>query len=257
LAERERRIRLDLAYDGTDFAGWQEQPGRRTVQGVVAAAVTRLCGNRPTHVRGAGRTDAGVHASAQVADCLVASRMDDDDLAHALRAMLPPDLRPRAVRTVHDGFDARGAARSKSYRYVLDTTVAGDPFVGRYALHHPAPLDDEALRCALARLPGRRDWSGFTAADCAITNRVRDLHEARFERPSADRACLTFRASGFLRHMVRNLVGTLLEIGRGRRPVEDVAAILERRDRTLAGPTAPARGLCLVGVDYEGGSRYT
>jgi tRNA pseudouridine38-40 synthase len=223
----------------------------------VSAAVARLAGDRPAHLRGAGRTDAGVHASAQVADCLLASRLGDADLAHALGVMLPPDVRPRAVRTVEQAFDARGGARSKTYRYTLDTTPAGDPFVSRYALHQPGALDDEALSRALALLPGRRDWSGFTAADCAITDRVRELYEARFERPSPERALLTFRASGFLRHMVRNLVGTLLEIGRGRRAVEDVASILERRDRTLAGPTAPARGLCLVAIDYGDGARYT
>jgi tRNA pseudouridine38-40 synthase len=252
-SSRERRVRLDLAYDGTEFAGWQEQAGQRTVQEVVSTALARLHGERRTHLRGAGRTDAGVHAARQVADCVIGSRLGDADLAHALRGMLPADVRPLAVRSVAQEFDARRDAVSKTYRYTLDVTPWGDPFGARYALHHPGALDDEALHRALALLRGRRDWTGFTAAGCSIEDRVRDLAEARYDRPGADRACFTFRASGFLRHMVRNLVGTLLEIGRGRMALARIDEILARGDRALGGPTAPAHGLCLVDVAYAEG----
>jgi len=246
-----RRIRLDLAYDGTDFAGWQKQPGRRTVQGLLEAELTRISGGEPVHVRGAGRTDAGVHALCQVADCVVNDRMDDDELAHALRSVLPADLRPLRLRTVPESFHARRSARFKTYRYRLDLSLAGDPFVNRFAQHYPWKLDFEQIRRGLSLLPGRRDWSGFTGAACEIENRVRTLEEAALDLPDTGTAFVSFRADGFLTYMVRNLVGTLLEIGRGRMPVDRIDEILEARDRGLAGPTASARGLCLQHVIYS------
>jgi tRNA pseudouridine38-40 synthase len=245
-----RRVRLDLAYDGTDFAGWQKQPGQRTVQGLLEAELTRIGGGEPVHVRGAGRTDAGVHARCQVADCLVSARMTDDELAHALRSVLPADLRPLRLRRVPDSFHARRSARSKTYRYRLDLSLAGDPFVSRYALHHPRELDFERMRLALSLLPGKRDWSGFTGAACEIDDRVRTLEDAALERPDAGTVFFSFRADGFLTYMVRNLVGTMLEIGRGRMPLDRIDEILASRDRGLAGPTASARGLCLQNVTY-------
>ena len=247
---RPRRVRLDLAYDGTDFAGWQKQPGQRTVQGLLETELTRVSGGDPVHVRGAGRTDAGVHARCQIADCEVNGRMDDDDLAHALRSVLPDDLRPLGVRTVPDDFHARRSALFKTYRYHLDLSLSGDPFVGRYALHHPWELDFEQIRRGLALLPGKRDWSGFTASACEIENRVRTLEEARLDLPQPGTAFLTFRADGFLTYMVRNLVGTSIEIGRRRMPADRISQILETGDRGLAGPTAAARGLSLQRVTY-------
>jgi tRNA pseudouridine38-40 synthase len=247
---RPRRVRLDLAYDGTEFAGWQRQPDRRTIQGVLEDALTRVSGGDPVWVRGAGRTDAGVHARGQVADCEVNGRMNDDDLAHALRSVLPADLRPLGVRTVPDDFHARHSALCKTYRYRLDLSRAGDPFVRRYALHYPWALDLDRVRRGLDRLPGKRDWTGFTASVCEIEDRVRTLEAADLELPAADIAYLSFRADGFLTYMVRNLVGTLIEIGRGRFAPERVTEILDSRDRRLAGPTAAARGLCLHHVTY-------
>ena len=245
-----RRVRLDLAYDGTDFAGWQKQPGQRTVQGLLEGELTRISGGEAVAVRGAGRTDAGVHARCQVADCEVNGRMDDDQLAHALRSVLPADLRPLRVRTVPDEFHSRRSARHKTYRYTLDLSLAGDPFLGRYSLHHPRELDFEAVRRGLAMLPGKRDWSGFTAAACEVENRVRTLDEASLDLSDRLSARISFRADGFLTYMVRNFVGTLLEIGRERMQETRIAEILESRDRSLAGPTAAARGLCLERVTY-------
>jgi tRNA pseudouridine38-40 synthase len=246
-----RRIRLDLTYDGTDFAGWQVQPRRRTVQGVVEDALTEIQGAERVSVRGAGRTDAGVHAGHQVADCEIRSRLDDPSLEQALRRMLPRDVRPLRVVTVPPEFHAQRDALAKTYRYRLDLSRHGDPFEARYALHHPHRLDVEVLATALRGLPGRRDWTGLAASACDKLDRIRHLTEAALERPAADRLCLRFTADGFLQHMVRNLVGTLLEIAGGRMPPETIEQALGSRDRSRAGPTAPAHGLCLARVLYR------
>lgn len=247
-----RRIRLDLAYDGTDFAGWQFQPGQRTVQGVLEEVLSKLQGGQAVSVRGAGRTDSGVHASQQVADCEIRSRLDDAALERALRGMLPPDLRPLRVSTTAPEFHARKRALWKTYRFHLDLTRHGDPFQARYALHYPYRLDPELLERALGMLPGRRDWSGFAASTCDKLDRVRHLRAVDLERSGAERLSLTFTADGFLQYMVRNIVGTLLEIGGGRMPLATIEEVLGTGDRDRAGPTAAARGLWLTRVVYSG-----
>jgi tRNA pseudouridine38-40 synthase len=245
-----RRYRLDIAYDGTEYAGWQVQPGQRTIQGCLEQALSSLQGGRAVRVRGAGRTDAGAHARAQVTDFLLECRIAGDELAYALRRMLPPDIRPRKLVRVHDSFNARDDALRKSYRYRLDLSRGGDPFLARYATHLPRGLDRGALSDALLRLPGRKDWSGFTGSKCNISNRVRLMQEARYDEEAGKEGWLTFTADGFLTHMVRNIVGTLLEIGEGKRAPESVENILAAGDRRQAGPTAPARGLYLWQVEY-------
>ena len=245
-----RRVRIDLAYDGTDFAGWQTQPGLRTVQGVLEGTLSRILGNRPVRVRGAGRTDAGVHACHQVCDFPFPAPTDDAGLLYSLRGMLPGDVRPLSLRTVDERFHSRKDALSKTYSYRLDLSPEGDPFRRRFALHHPQPLDRGAIEEALGLLPGRRDWTGFAAAACEVDDRVRHLTLARFEQASEHEARLTFVADGFLTHMVRNLVGTLLDISRGRLEVEQITRVLESNDRRLAGATAPAHGLFLERVGY-------
>jgi tRNA pseudouridine38-40 synthase len=247
-----RRVRLDLAYDGTDFAGWQLQPGRRTIQAAVEEALCRIQGGVPARLRAAGRTDAGVHARRQVADGEVTTRLDDAGLLRALAALLPADVRPLAVRTVPGGFHSRRDAQSKTYAYVLDRAAQGDPFVSRFALHHPHFVDRAAIEEALRRLPGRRDFAGFAGADRATGSTVRDLLAARYQELEGELAVLSFTAGGFLNHMVRNLVGTLLEVARGRFAPGRIDEILASRDRRLAGPTAPARGLHLDRVTYAG-----
>lgn len=248
-----RRFRIELAYDGTDFSGWQVQrPGVRTVQGVLEAALTRLQGGVPVRVAGAGRTDAGVHARRQVASCELESSLDEAGLAHALRRMLPADLRPVALCEAPASFDPQRGAVNKIYRYRLDRTVAGDPFVARYALHHPHPLRLDEVRQALETLLGRRDWSGFAGSACTVKDRVRELRRAEYEEvEDGTVGWFTFAADGFLNHMVRILVGTLLEVGRDRFPLSRIEQVLAEKDRTLAGPTAAARGLVLWQVDYR------
>jgi tRNA pseudouridine38-40 synthase len=246
-----RRIRLDLAYDGSDFAGWQRQRAQRTVQGVLEETLAEIQGGgRRVVLRAAGRTDAGVHARHQVADAEIASRLTDSEFERALRQMLPGDVRPLSLRTVDGGFHSQKHALSKTYCYRLDLSPAGDPFETRYALHHPHPFDARRVEAALGGLPGRRDWSGFAASACTKLDRVRTMTEAHLARLSPTRVDLVFSADGFLQHMVRNLVGTLLEIGGGRMPPETIEQVLESRDRRRAGPTAPAHGLVLVRVDY-------
>ena len=171
-------------------------------------------------------------------------------LADLFGRMLPPDVRPVGVRTVPASFSARRHAVSKTYAYTFDFTPWGDPFLARYALHLGRPPDRERLRRALERLPGRRDWSGFTAADTTVRNRVRRVVRAELVDAGPARAAIVFTGDGFLRHMVRNLVGTIVEIERGRMEVERIDRILASGDRRLAGPTAPAHGLCLTEVAY-------
>jgi len=245
-----RRIRLDLAYDGTDFAGWQMQSAQRTIQGVIEQTLSEIQGAGRVKVRGAGRTDAGVHARQQVADFDLASRLDDPSLERALSRMLPMDVRPLRVGTTAAIFHSQNHAVSKSYRYRLDLSRHGDPLQARYALHYPHPLDLGHLESALGKLVGRRDWSGFAASACDKLDRVRTLTEARLERITETTWELVFSADGFLQHMVRNLVGTLLEIGGGRMAATTIQEVLASGDRGQAGPTAAARGLCLDRVRY-------
>jgi tRNA pseudouridine38-40 synthase len=247
----ERRVRIDLAYDGTAYSGWQVQPRLKTVQGVVEEALGRLHGGRAVRVRGAGRTDSGAHARGQVADALVVTRNDDAGLLRALDHMLPGDVRPRRVLTVADAFHAQHDAKSKTYRYLVDTSPHGDPWRGRYALPFPFALDDAAVNAALAQLPGTRDWSGFTGTACTVGNRVRTLSEASRSTLRPGLIAFVFTADGFLTHMVRNLVGTLLAVGRGTFGPERITEVLATCDRRRAGPTAPASGLCLERVVYD------
>jgi len=245
-----RRVRLDLAYDGTDFHGWQVQPGERTAQGVVEEALSRIDGDRPVRVRGASRTDAGVHARGQVCDGEVRTALDDEALLERLASILPEDLRPVRVRTVPEAFHSRKSAVAKTYRYRLDRSPHGDPLLSRTTLRVPRLPDRDSMEAALGMLPGRRDWAGFAGAASEVESTVRSLEVARYDDAGAARGAFTFRADGFLNHMVRNLVGTLLEIARGRFAPERIAEILESGDRALAGPTAPARALCLERVFY-------
>jgi tRNA pseudouridine38-40 synthase len=247
----ERRVRIDLAYDGTDYAGWQLQPVSRTVQGVLEEALTRLQAGCDVRVRGAGRTDSGAHARGQVADCLIATRYDDAGLIRALSRMLPGDVRPRRVLTVAPAFHAQHDAKSKTYRYLVDRDVHGVPWRRRYALAFPFALDDDAVDAALALLPGTRDWSGFAGAACTVEDRVRTISDARRIVLAPGLWAFDFTADGFLTHMVRNLVGTLLAVGRRTMEPQRITEILTTRDRRRAGPTVSAHGLSLERVVYD------
>jgi tRNA pseudouridine38-40 synthase len=246
----ERRVRIDLAYDGTSFSGWQVQPGRRTVQGVLEDALARVHGGARVAVRGAGRTDAGVHARGQVADARVSGRHDDAGLARALRALVPADVAVLRVGSVPDAFHARASASGKTYAYLVDRSPAADPFLSRYALHAPFPVDHAAIDAALEALPGRHDFGGFCSAATVVGSRVRHLERAERTAVREGLDLYRFTANGFLMHMVRILVGTLLDVGRGRFGPERIGEVLLSGERSRAGATAPPHGLCLERVAY-------
>jgi tRNA pseudouridine38-40 synthase len=238
--------KLTLCYDGTDFRGWQRQPSGRTIQGELEKALERLAG-RHVAVHGAGRTDAGVHALAQVASFRAALRLDEATLLRALNALLPDAIRILAAEKVDPGFHARKSARSKVYQYRIVTSPRISPFDLRFAYHHPWPLDAARMRRAARLFAREADFSAFSSN--RELNPVRRVTRAELRR-RGDELVFTIEADGFLRYMVRTIVGTLIEVGRGRIAVEDVAGLFGEPRRTLASPTAPAKGLCLVGVAY-------
>lgn len=243
-----RRLRITLAYDGTEFHGWQRQPRAATVQGLLMECCARILGEAVV-VTGASRTDAGVHALRQVASLETASDMAAVTLQRALNATLPPAIRVREAVEAPAGFDARRHARGKRYAYLIDRGAEADPFLRRFAWHAPGARNTEAMAGALRAIVGKHDFSAFCAAPGRARSPICTVHSARLV---TRRARLVALVSGdsFLHHMVRNVVGSLVEVGRGARPVEWMAAVLQSRDRRRAGPTAPAQGLVLVRVLY-------
>jgi tRNA pseudouridine38-40 synthase len=243
-------FRLVLEYDGTDFAGWQSQAqGERTVQATLVAALAEFT-TGPVRVAGAGRTDAGVHAEGQVAAATLDTRLDAATLLRALNAKLPPDLAVVAAAPAPDGFDPRREAKGKLYRYAVWNGTEPSPLRRRRWHHVREPLDVPAMRSAAADLVGRRDFASFQGAGSSATSTLRTLTRAAVEGGARGEVRFELEGDGFLRHMVRNAVGTLLEVGLGRRDPGSLPALLAARDRSRAGPTAPACGLTLVRVDY-------
>jgi tRNA pseudouridine38-40 synthase len=257
-----RTIALTLAYVGTRYVGWQRQPVGVSIQGLVETAISAI-EQRPVIVRGAGRTDAGVHAIGQVASLSLQHPIPCETLQRALNARLPDDVRVTRVAEKGSRFDARFSAVAKTYRYVIAPVPVPDPFDAPYAWHVPVRLDVRAMSEALERLRGTHDFAAFCGAGSDVTTTTRTLFDvscrevdegvAASWRPVATggpRLVIALRGNGFLRHMVRNIAGTLVEIGKGRWPVSFAADVLATRDRRQAGPTAPAHGLCLVEVEY-------
>lgn len=269
-----RNICLTVAYDGTDFHGWQRQPDLPTVQASIEAAIEKITG-APVTLWGSGRTDAGVHALNQVANFKTDCRIPCVNLAKALNNLLPPTVRVKEAREAADNFHARYDVRSKTYRYRILQSPVCSPFLWRFVCHHPFPLDVKQMAEAARLFVGEHDFTSFAAADpegvrtresgvgrenseFGIRNlqstgqsMVREIYISRLiARPRTSMLVYEVKGSGFLHHMVRNIVGTLLEVGRGKFAPSDVTRVLAARDRTLAGPTAPPQGLCLVKVEY-------
>jgi tRNA pseudouridine38-40 synthase len=242
-------VRLTLAYDGTDFRGWQRQPGQRTVQGVLEDALNRLLGNVPK-VSVAGRTDAGVHARGQVVS--FEARADLERLQRALNAMLGPEIVVTDARAVLDRFDARFSATAREYRYRIDVGPVADPFTARYVWHRPSDPSLTQMRRAASQLVGERDFASFCRRPLDDESTVRVLERLSIVRDN-DRIEITARADAFLHQMVRSLVGTLLAVGEGRIPASSMSTILEAQTRAAAGPVAPAHGLTLERVFYGRG----
>ena len=263
--------KLTLAYDGTDFHGWQIQPGKPTIQGELQTALSRLTGES-TLPQGSGRTDAGVHALAQVASFPLAAPIPPENLYRALNRKLPPSIRVlEAVIMPDAAFHARHSAIAKTYEYRILQTASCSPFLARYVHAYPRILDFAALQQAARIFVGEHDFRSFAASDEDLTARnvqaagsdqpgippkstIRTIFASDWtEQPTADGKLLVYRVrgNGFLHHMVRNLVGTMLDAGRGHLTVDQIPRILAARSRPEAGPTAPARGLFLHSVEYK------
>lgn len=248
-----RRLKLLVAYDGTDLRGFQIQGELPTVQLELQRALSRVAGH-PVTVVGAGRTDAGVHAAGQVVHCDLEGSIPTERVPRAANSLLPGDIVVYGCEQVAPEFHARFHAAAKVYRYSILRSPYPWPFIRRYVLHHPEPLDVKAMRDGIPYLRGRRDFASFHSSGREVKSAVRTLH--RLELQEQEMAWgtllhLSFEADGFLYNMVRNLVGTLLEVGRGRRQPPWVAQVLEARDRRAAGPTAPPQGLTLLEVRHD------
>jgi tRNA pseudouridine38-40 synthase len=258
-----RNLKLTLTYDGSDFSGWQVQPGLQTVQGTLSDVIRRTTGEKVLP-QGSGRTDTGVHALAQVATFVTESTIPLENLKIVFNDRLPPSVRVLAVEEAPPGFHARHSAKGKTYRYRVYRGSVCPPFLWRYVAHHPYPLDESRMFDAAANVLGEHDFTSFAAVDPDRSARdsdedsvvvvkhatnIRTIFESYWER-SGDELVYTVRGNGFLHHMVRNLVGTFLLVGKGTYSPEDVNRILEARDRSAAGPTASASGLYLVSVEY-------
>ncbi len=246
-----RRIRINVSYDGTDFHGWQVQPGLATIQGTLESVLSEIEG-APVHVAGSGRTDAGVHALAQVAAFSLSNPIPLPNLRKAMNRLLPRDIRVLDAQDVSGDFHPRYAAVAKTYEYRILRAEICPPFERRYVHHHPYPLDENRIIECAPLLDGEHDFTAFAASDDRDElglSKVRHIFSSRAERVG-DRLIYRVRGSGFLKHMVRNIVGVLLEAGKGNLCNEDFIARLQPGRAIPAGPTAPARGLFLVSVEY-------
>jgi tRNA pseudouridine38-40 synthase len=249
-----RNLKLILTYDGSDFAGWQVQPDVTTVQGTLASAVARIT-SETVLPQGSGRTDAGVHALAQVATFATESSVPTANFAKALNDILPASIRVLQVEEAAADFHARRSALAKTYRYRIYRAAICPPFLARYVWHYPYPLQEEAMARAARGVEGEHDFTSFAAVDPergrdgAPVSNLRRIFSSSWQRQGAE-FVYTVRGSGFLHHMVRNLVGTFILVGKGTLQPEDMTRILESHSRSAAGATAPAGGLYLVNVEY-------
>jgi tRNA pseudouridine38-40 synthase len=239
-----RRIKIKLAYDGGSFHGWQVQPGLPTIQGTLEQVISDMEG-KPVHVAGSGRTDAGVHALEQVAAFSIENPIPLPNLCRAVNRLLPPAIRVLSAEDVHPDFHPRFDAKAKTYEYRIVRGPVCSPFDWPYVHHYPYPLDENAMAQLACAFTGEHDFTPFAASDdrdAVGKSKVRNMFSSVLERLPG-RLIYRVRGSGFLKHMVRNIVGTLIEAGKGNIP--DLAAMPEK-----SGPTAPAKGLFLVSVEY-------
>jgi len=246
-----RRIKFTVAYDGTEYHGWQVQPGLDTIQGALERVFAEIEGS-PVHVAGSGRTDAGVHALSQTAAVSLANPIPLDNLRRAVNRQLPPAIRVLTVEETASDFHPRHHAVSKTYEYRIFRGEICPPLEWRYVHHYPYPLQVERMMELAPLVEGQHDFAAFAAADDReLESTVRTIFSSRLEIV-ADRMNYRVSGSGFLKHMVRNIVGTLIEAGKGNLDADGMRAFLEPASKHRAGPTAPAKGLFLMRVDYEG-----
>ena len=251
-----RYFKLTIAYDGTDFHGWQIQTGKPTIQGEIVEVLRRLTQEHVV-LHGTGRTDAGVHALGQVGSFRTQSRLSAQDFQRALNALLPPAIRIVGADEVGPDFNARWSARGKTYRYRLYRGRVVPPMIWRYVLHYPFPLDEDAMRVAASRYVGPHDFASFAAStgsedDDKERSTVREIYASELVRSEdGEELVYTVRGRSFLRYMVRKMVGTLLDVGRGKLVPDDILRLYQLRDRAKSGPTVPPQGLCMVEVMHE------
>jgi len=242
-------FKITLAYDGTDFVGWQRQASGASIQGLLEDALRELDGRSVAAV-GAGRTDAGVHALGQVASFSLERQTEPSTVVRALNARLPPEVRVLSAAEMPHDFHARFDTRSKTYHYRIWNGDVVSPFERRYVWHVPGALDVDAMRDAARRIEGAHDFAAFQAAGSDASTTERNVLASAIERSGS---LLTYRIAGdgFLRHMVRAIAGSLVEVGRGRHPSSWIDEVIASRDRATAGRTAPAHGLFLMSIEYK------
>lgn len=245
-----RRVKLAVSYDGTAYSGWQVQPNGTTIQAVMEGTFSRIL-QEPVRLRAAGRTDAGVHAREQVVDFADAGVRDLETIVHGGNALLPPDIRVLSASVVPEMFDARRHTKEKTYRYFLYLSPVASPFLSRYAWHIEAALDLDAIRQGLSHLLGEHDFTSFRGQGCNARSPIRTIFRAEVaEHEVPGLFSIDVAGAGFLRHMVRNIVGTVVNAGKGRHSADHVGEILRARDRSAAGVNAPPHGLFLWRVSY-------
>ncbi len=251
-----RNLQLTIAFDGTNFSGWQKQLNAPTIQGEIEKVLGTIT-NNPVTLHGAGRTDAGVHALGMVASFQTNSLISPAELLRGANSILPLSIRILEIKNAPPDFHARFSTISKTYFYIIDTGAIQSPVNRLYAVHIPQDLTIETMRKCLDLITGTHDFASFEASgsrDKNITTgrgSVRTLQEAVLHKTGTGRLKFVFTGDGFLRHMVRNIVGTVLEVGKGRKTVEEFKKILEAKDRSVAAATAPAHGLFLKEVHYK------
>ena len=246
------RYKAIISYDGHDFAGFQRQPHARSVQEEIEKTLTKINRGKPVIVHGAGRTDSGVHALEQVIHFDLPQKRDEEKLRFALDTQTPEDIDFISVEEVNEDFHSRYWKHSKTYEFIVDVGRPKNPMMRHYATHFPYPLDISLMKNAIAKLEGTHDFTGFTASGTSVENKVRTITEARLDFDEKRNFLIfTFSGNGFLYKQIRNMVGTLLKIGNGRMPVEQIDRILTEKDRHLAGPTAAPNGLYLKEIRYE------
>jgi tRNA pseudouridine38-40 synthase len=250
-----QNLKLTIAYDGADYHGWQLQPGLPTIQGALQDALRQIT-QEPITIHGASRTDAGVHALGQVAHFKTHSTIDAQEIQRGMNALLPPNIRIVDAQEVGQDFHARWLAQGKTYRYRLYRGEVLPPFDHRRAFHYPWPLDEAAMSAAARAFAGQHDFTSFAAStgseeDDKDRDMQRTIYSSEIVRePQRDEIAYVVRGSSFLRYMVRKIVGTLIEVGKGRLAPSDIPEIFAARDRSRSGPTVPPEGLYLVALEY-------
>lgn len=244
-----RNIKLVIEYDGTNYHGWQVQPNGLTVQEAIEEKIETMTRQR-VRLTASGRTDAGVHALGQVANFLTPSTIPVEGFHRGLNSLLPPDIVVQSAEEVDLQFHAQYGAKRKTYRYVILNREIPSALFRNYSWHVPGGLDLPAMEEASRLLPGKQDFTSFQGAEADTEDPVREVFQAGWSEKAPDFLHFTIEADGFLKHMVRNIVGTLVEVGKGKRSPEQFGHVLRARDRRQAGRTAPPQGLFLVGVKY-------